>query len=209
MPRTAAPTEPEPDEPKPGEPPGPCRFVPEGEWPQGHLAAHAPEEARLAQGVARRFIDCLKESNTNINAVAASTGMGPQTLYNLRDGKSYPSLVTVARIETHFDRLLWGDEHLAERPRPRDYIAKGEWPRGDLAAGAPKEARLARGIAAAVLDNLARDDTTLDAVATKRQIDLDTLHDLINGKSWPDFFTVARLEIHFRRRLWGYEHKRR
>ena len=203
------PDDPEPDEPAPDEPPGPSRFVPKGEWPQGDIAAGAPEEARAAQGVARRFIDCLEQFDTNINAVATATGMGPQTLYNLRDGTSYPSLVTVARLEAHFDRLLWGDEHLAGRPQPRDYLAEGEWPQGDLAADAPKEARLAQGIAAAALNHIARVGTTPEAVATKQQIDLDSLHDLINGKRWPDFSTIVRLEVHFDRRLWGHAHKRR
>ena len=54
-----------------------------------------------------------------------------------------------------------------------------------------------------------RCDTTPQAVASKQQIGVETLHDLINGHSWPDFFTVARLEIHFERRLWGHEHKPR
>ena len=47
------------------------------------------------------------------------------------------------------------------------------------------------------------------AVADKQQIAVETLHDLINDHTWPDFATVARLEIHFNRRLWGHEHKPR
>ena len=208
MPRKPGPPESEHDESE-----GPRRCIANGEWPRGDLGAGAPEEARLAQGIARRFIDCLDEFNTNVNAVATSTRMGPQTLYNLRDGKSWPNLVTVARLEIHFNRRLWDHEHIPEYPQlkaPREYIAEGEeWPEGDLAADAPKEARLAKGIATEVLKQIDRRNTTLQAVASKQQIGIDTLHNLINGRNWPDLITVARLESHLNRRLWGHEHKPR
>ena len=215
MPRKPQPPPPQPDEPdkpQPDEPEGHLRFIAEGEeWPHGDLAEGAPEEARLAQGIARGLLDCLDECDTNVNAVATSTRLSTQALYNLRDGKSSPSLVTVARLETHFNRRLWGHEHMPEHPQrkaPRDYIAEGEqWPEGRLADTAPKEAHLAQGIAKQVLKQIDRNDTTIKKVAATQQLRIKTLQDLIDGKAWPDFVTVARLEIHFDRRLWGHEHK--
>lgn len=212
MPRKPQPPEPQPDEPQPDEPEGPLRFIAEGEeWPHGDLVNDAPEEARLAQGIARGLLDCLNEHNTNINAVATSTGLSTQALYNLRYGKNSPSLVTVARLKTHFNRRLWGHEHMPEHPQrnaPCDYIAEGKkWPEGPLADTAPKEARLAQGIAKQVIKQIDRNDTTIKKVAAAQQLRIKTLQDLIDGKTWPDLVTVARLEIHFDRRLWGHEHK--
>ena len=72
---------------------------------------NAPKEALLAQGIAKSFRKCCAKKKTNANAVARSTGIGSQTVYNLRDGKSWPNLITIARLEIHFDRRLWGNEH--------------------------------------------------------------------------------------------------
>lgn len=184
-----------------------------GEWTEGRLNDTAPQAARLAQGVAKRALILIRRHNTTPHAVARSQQIAIESLYNLIKGRSWPNLITVARLEIHFNRRLWGHEHLCGHPQlkaPRDYTAPGEqWPQGALAADAPKEARLAQGIAKTALRHIHRCDTTPDAVAHKQQIAVETLHDLINGHTWPDFITVARLEIHFNRRLWGHEHKPR
>ena len=46
-------------------------------------------------------------------------------------------------------------------------------------------------------------------VANKRQIDLETLQDLIDGKTWPDLITVAASRSTSDRRLSGNEHNLR
>ena len=186
----------------------PRDYIATGKWPAGPLKPKAPKEAHLARGIAIRFLHYRDANGTNINEIARLTGLGRQTLYNLRHGKSWPNLITVARLETHFDRRLWGREHIPQSQTPRDHLAEGEqWPDGDLDDNAPKEARLARGIATAILHQITRKKTSPDVVAAKRRIDPDTLQGLLDGSRWPDFFTVARLEIHFNRRLWGHEHK--
>ena len=81
------------------------------QWPQGPLAAHAPKEARLVRGIATKFLYYRDKRNTTINEIARSTGLGHQTLYNLRDGESWPNLITIARLEIFFQRRLWGNEH--------------------------------------------------------------------------------------------------
>ena len=94
----------------------PCDYVPKGgEWPEDPLVDNAPKEALLAQGIAKSFRECCAKQKTNANAVARSTGIGSQTVYNLRDGKSWPNLITIARLEIHFDRRLWGNEHKPRR----------------------------------------------------------------------------------------------
>ena len=89
--------------------------VKRGDWPEGPLVGHAPKEALLAQGIARSFRECCAKKKTNANAVARSVGLGSQTVYNLRDGKSWPNLITIARLEIHFNRRLWGNEHKPRR----------------------------------------------------------------------------------------------
>ena len=94
--------------------------------------------------------------------------------------------------------------------QPSDYVAAGKkWPAGPLVDNAPKEAHLAQGIAVKILDQIEKNNTTRHAVAKLRGIDAQTLYNVLDGKSWPNFVTVARLEIHFNRRLWGNEHKPR
>lgn len=73
--------------------------------------ADAPKEAHLARGIAIRFLCYRDKRNTTINEIARSIGVGHQTLYNIRDGETWPNLITVARLEIHFNRRLWGNEH--------------------------------------------------------------------------------------------------
>ena len=204
-PKTAQQTEPKPKRK------GPCVYIATGKWPEGTLKPKAPAEAHLARGIAIRFLRYRDAHGASISEIARITGLGHQTLYDLRNGESWPHLITVARLETHFNRRLWGSEHIPGSPQlktPRDHSAKGEqWPDGGLDADAPKEARLARGIAAAIRRQINRKNTSADVVAARRRIDPDILQDLLDGKRWPDFVTVARLETYFNRRLWGHEHK--
>ena len=85
------------------------------EWPRGPLRDNAPKEARLAQGIAEKILDQIDKNNTTPHAVAMRLGIGRQTLYNVLDGKSWPNFITVARLEIHFNRRLWGAEHKPKR----------------------------------------------------------------------------------------------
>ena len=78
--------------------------------------------------------------------------------------------------------------------KPTDYVAPGKkWPEGPLADNAPKEARLAQGIAVKILDQIEKNNTTRHAVAKRTGIDTQTLYNVLDGKNWPNFVTVARL----------------
>ena len=100
-----------------------------------------------------------------------------------------------------------------ERGRPRDYIAQGaEWPEGPLKPTAPIEAHLARGIAIKtkryIEDRFPKSKDIPDyRIAGKVEISPQTLSNLLNGNTWPDLSTIARLERYLRRRLWGREHR--
>ena len=94
-----------------------------------------------------------------------------------------------------------------EHKTPSGHVADGcDWPEGPLADNAPKEVHLAHGIAKRILIQIHRHNTTPHAVARQQQLGIETLYRLINGKSWPNLITVARLEMHFKRSLWGHEH---
>ena len=106
---------------------------------------------------------------------------------------------------------------------PNFYLRPGAtWPKGPLRTGAPREAHLARQIAAN-LDTFIRDsdakepnptkevhDTakTVEKIANDTEMSRETIYSVRDGETWPDFFTIARLEIYFNCRLWGYEHRK-
>ena len=35
----------------------------------------------------------------------------------------------------------------------------------------------------------------------------ETIYNIRDGETWPDFITIARLEIYFKIRLWGNAHR--
>ena len=86
--------------------------------PKAPSRDNAPKEARLAQGIAVKILDQIEKNNTTRHAVAKRTGIDTQTLYNVLDGKNWPNFVTVARLEIHFNRRLWGNEHRPRRASP-------------------------------------------------------------------------------------------
>ena len=99
----------------------PCAYVVAGEkWPRGPLVVDAPKEALLAQGIANKILDELKKRETTAHAVASRRGISSETLYKVLDGTNWPNFVTVARLEIHFNRRLWGNEHKPRRRKPRN-----------------------------------------------------------------------------------------
>ena len=93
----------------------PCDYVqPGATWPKGPLA-DAPPEAYLVRQIAQK----LKERNArkDVYKIAALRGLTPQTIYNVLDGKTWPDLTTIARLEIHFRVRLWGNHH---RKIPKD-----------------------------------------------------------------------------------------
>jgi transcriptional regulator with XRE-family HTH domain len=84
-----------------------------GEWPTGALGRNAPEEAKLAAGIARRL--AAAQGARSLRQLAAETGVSPGTLSNLLAGRSWGDVVTIARLETGLGVPLWGSEHLHAR----------------------------------------------------------------------------------------------
>ena len=46
-------------------------------------------------------------------------------------------------------------------------------------------------------------------IAARRGLTPQTIYNVLGGKTWPDLTTIARLEIHFRVRLWGNHHRKK
>lgn len=86
--------------------------APGEEWPYGQLADDAPKEARLVQGIVGRINRYAHKRGESRFAISRSADIGYETLYKLLRGETYPNLVTIARLEKHFNRRLWGNEHL-------------------------------------------------------------------------------------------------
>ncbi len=90
------------------------------------------------------------------------------------------------------------------RPSPAAYLASGEWPEGRLIQSAPPEALLAAGIAQRLRAGL--EGWTIRAVAREANLSPQTIVNLLQGATWGDVVTVARLERVLGVHLWGDEH---
>ncbi len=91
---------------------------------------------------------------------------------------------------------------------PRTYIVSGKWPHGQLAPDAPPEARLLQGIARDFDEYRNRDDyhNAVYVIAHELKLSHATVYNILRGTTWPNLITIARLEILYKRRLWGNEH---
>jgi hypothetical protein len=87
---------------------------------------------------------------------------------------------------------------------PRDFLASGTWPDGKLKKDAPVAVRYAQ----AVTVNLrsALNGRSISSVAEAVDIARSTLHDLVSGRTWPDFQTLVKLEQYLEARLWPDAH---
>ena len=84
-------------------------------FPDGPYRSEAPPEVYLAAALATRLNN--KIGSESIRYVAKKAGLSPQTILNIRNGKSWPDLRTIARLETALNTRLWGYEH--RKPRPQ------------------------------------------------------------------------------------------
>ena len=109
-------------------------------------------------------------------------------------------------------------EDAIELDPPWKYVANGkknDWPTGPLKDNAPAEALLAQGIAKRILKAVEKLEKKKRKRVSKREIadaagiGHQTLCNFLNGDTWPDIVTVARLEMFLGKRLFGNEHRPR
>lgn len=91
------------------------------------------------------------------------------------------------------------------KQRPIDYVASGEWPHAVL------EPSLAAAYAQEFARNLRRvtQDMTLRQAAQVAGLDPMTIRALVNGYTWADTVSVAKLEFGFDQLLWPRDGTRR
>ena len=91
---------------------------------------------------------------------------------------------------------------------PRDYLAAGAtWPDGPLVSDAPPEARLLQAISTRLRDKTSGRSTS--EVARQCDLATQTVFNILNGATWAEVPSIARLEYHINIDLWGTEHKDR
>lgn len=83
---------------------------------------------------------------------------------------------------------------------PREYLAAGEWPDGRLKKSAPVAAQYALEVSRRL--RAATEDRPLAAVAEEAAIARSTLYDLLQGRTWADLQSLAKLETVLGHRLW-------
>ena len=81
----------------------------DGVFPNGPFRFGTPREVFLAAALVIRLNNTI--GNESIRYVAKIAGLSPQTILNIRTGKSWPDLRTIARLETALRTRLWGMEH--------------------------------------------------------------------------------------------------
>lgn len=84
--------------------------------------------------------------------------------------------------------------------RPRDYMARGSWPHGELVPGAPVAAHYARWISAR-LEQLLQGRSQTE-VASRADLARSTVNDIVAGRTWPDIVSLSKLEGVLGARLW-------
>lgn len=79
----------------------------------------------------------------------------------------------------------------------------GAWPH-NLPADTPAQVRLAAAVAVRL--DAARKPLSYRDAETATGISHQTIHNIVNGKTWPDLHTIALLERGLEEQLWGDEH---
>lgn len=83
----------------------PCEWVVDGEWPDATFRADTPDVVAYAAELSRRLGQALAgKSKTD---VAARSNLTRPTLYDILQGKSWPDMISIARLETALEVDLW------------------------------------------------------------------------------------------------------
>lgn len=83
----------------------PSSYVVKGDWPDGELQTGAPEAAQYAQHIAVVLARGLVARN--VSQVAEDAGLARSTIYDIVEGRTWPDLITLAKLETVLDVSLW------------------------------------------------------------------------------------------------------
>ena len=179
----------------------------EGGWPDGTLKSGAPAVAEVARHVAIVLRDLTEPYGISRREAARRAGMSQKAILNLLNGKTWPTLITIARLEQALGIPLWGVRHHTDdgvglEAEPREYVGRDEWPFGFVDPGAPPEVDLAQQVAKRLHNEMSRKKLTSADVAAKTGVSEGTVNAIRDGLAWPDLVTIARLERGLSIRLW-------
>ena len=110
----------------------PIRWSDSGHWTTGGLCDDAPPSASLAQGIASRLRAALDHNHTDglepstATDAAEAANLSPTTVTNILNGKTWPDIDTIARLEHALDTDLWGNEHRKRNDENDENIEFGE-----------------------------------------------------------------------------------
>ena len=192
--------------------PHPRCYLASGTWPDGPLVKRPPPEAVLAQHISTTFRNACTFRGLSTRQAAAVLKISQKAVHNLINGHSWPDLPMIARVESKLGIQLWTSQYNAgsDEPlelQPRRYLDKGAvWPDGPLVKDAPPEAVLAQHISKEFRDTFEARNLTVGQAADKASISEAAVRNLLNGDTWFDLPTIARVERKFRRRLWIGQH---
>ena len=183
-------------------------YLASGTWPDGPLVKKHPPEAVLAKHISTTFRNVCKFRGLSTRQAAAVVKISQKAVHNLLNGRSWPDLTTIARVEGNLGIQLWTSQYNAgsDEPlelQPRRYLVKGAvWPDGPLVKDAPPEAVLAQHISTEFRKTFKARNLTVGQAADKASISEAAVYNLLNGDTWFDLPTIARVERKFRLRLW-------
>ena len=90
--------------------PHPVTYLEEGgTYPDGPFREKIPWEVLLAAALSKRLRDRIGDES--IRYIGKISGLHPQTILNILNGKAWPDLRTIARLERALRTQLWGKEH--------------------------------------------------------------------------------------------------
>jgi len=75
----------------------PPRDYVSGEWPYGLPVADAPRALQHARAISLRLVEALE--GRNVSEVAQQADLARSTLYDLAQGRTWPDLISLGKLE--------------------------------------------------------------------------------------------------------------
>lgn len=98
----------------------------------------------------------------------------------------------------------------SERPQPRECVVDGAWPFGELRDDAPPSAAAAQRLVVLLREHMQKPSLPVPwsarALAAEAGVAPATVTNTLNGVSWCDIDTLARLEQALGASLWDHDH---
>ena len=96
-----------------------------GDWPGGQVKTDDEcSEIRQMIIIAKRLAALIERSRRSVRSIAREQSLNPQTIYNILNGRVWPDIVTVHRLELELGDRLWINSDLpdeVERANPDQF----------------------------------------------------------------------------------------